>query len=100
MKLLVTRGAGFIGSNLIQYWIDKYPVDEILKDIDAIVHFAADSHVDRSISDPDPFIKTNIEGTYVLLKIALKNKIKHFHHISTDEVFGSLELGTKEKFNE
>ena len=140
MKLLVTGGAGFIGSNFIQYWIDKYPedeiinldkltyagnldnlknvesnknytfvqgdicdvnlVDKILKDIDTIVHFAADSHVDRSISDPDPFIKTNIEGTYVLLKMALKNKIKHFHHISTDEVFGSLELGTKEKFNE
>lgn len=140
MKLLVTGGAGFIGSNFIHYWIDKYPedeiinldkltyagnldnlknvesnknytfvqgdicdvnlVDKILKDIDTIVHFAADSHVDRSISDPDPFIKTNIEGTYVLLKMALKNKIKHFHHISTDEVFGSLELGTKEKFNE
>src|SRR3989338_7430155 len=140
MRMLVTGGAGFIGSNLIQYWIDKYPedeiinldkltyagnldnlksvesnknysfvqgdicdvnlVDKILKDIDTIVHFAADSHVDRSISDPDPFIKTNIEGTYVLLKMALKNKIKHFHHISTDEVFGSLELGTKEKFNE
>lgn len=140
MKILVTGGAGFIGSNFIQYWLSKYPDDEIInldkltyagnlenlknvesnknysfvqgdicdpqlvdtltQKIDTIVNFAADSHVDRSIIDPDPFIKTNIEGTYVLLKMALKNKIKHFHHISTDEVFGSLELGTKEMFNE
>ena len=70
------------------------------KNIDIIVHFAAESHVDRSIQDPSPFIKTNIEGTYILLEAALKNKIKRFHHISTDEVFGALPLNTKEKFND
>lgn len=67
---------------------------------DIVVHFAAESHVDRSIMDPAPFIKTNIEGTYVLLQAAVKNNVKRFHHISTDEVFGALELGTTQKFNE
>ncbi|GIW64118.1 MAG: dTDP-glucose 4,6-dehydratase [Patescibacteria group bacterium] len=142
MNILVTGGAGFIGSNFILYWLKKYPedkivnldkltyagnlenlksveknknyqfvkgdiidfklVDKIIKDyqIETIVHFAAESHVDRSILDPAPFIKTNVEGTYVLLEAALKNKLKRFHHISTDEVFGALPLGTKEKFNE
>ena len=140
MKLLVTGGAGFIGSNFILYWLKKYPSDKIvnldlltyagnlenLKSIeknpnyefvhgnicdgklvnsltqkaDVIVHFAAESHVDRSIVDPAPFIKTNIEGTYVLLEAALKQKLKRFHHISTDEVFGALELNSKERFNE
>ncbi len=142
MKLLVTGGAGFIGSNFILYWLKKYPNDQIVNldkltyagnlenlksveknpnykfergdicdsqfvnslirnhAIDTIVHFAAESHVDRSIMDPAPFIKTNIEGTYVLLETAVKNKIKRFHHISTDEVFGSLPLSSKEKFNE
>src|SRR3989339_896948 len=142
MKLLVTGGAGFIGSNFILYWLKKYPNDKIVNldkltyagnlenlrsieknlnyvfvhedicnsqfvnsliekyQIDTIVHFAAESHVDRSILDPAPFIKTNIEGTYVLLEAALKNKVKRFHHISSDEVFGALALGTKEKFNE
>ena len=150
MKLLVTGGAGFIGSNFILYWLKKYPQDKIVNldkltyagnlenlksveknsnyeftqgdicnlqlvnslvrrslgeggltgNVDVIVHFAAESHVDRSIMDPAPFIKTNIEGTYVLLEAALKNKIKRFHHISTDEVFGALELNSKEKFNE
>lgn len=140
MKLLVTGGAGFIGSNFILYWLKKYPQDKILnldkltyagnlenlksieknpnyefvqgdicnpqlvnsltEKIDVIVHFAAESHVDRSILDPAPFIKTNIEGTYILLEAALKNKVKKFHHVSTDEVFGALELNSKEKFND
>lgn len=144
MNILVTGGAGFIGSNFILYWLKKYPEDRIInldkltyagnlenlrdaedspnykfykgdicdgilvneiiqkENIDTIVHFAAESHVDRSILDPSPFIKTNIVGTYILLECALKNKekIKRFHHVSTDEVFGSLELDSKEKFNE
>lgn len=140
MKLLVTGGAGFIGSNFILYWLKKYPNDKIVnldkltyagnlenlkaieknssyefvqgdicdsklinlltEKVDVIVHFAAESHVDRSILDPAPFIKTNIEGTYVLLEAALRNKIKKFHHVSTDEVFGALELNSKEKFND
>jgi len=139
MKLLVTGGAGFIGSNFILYWLKKYThdriinldkltyagnlenlktveknpnytfikgditnrklVNETIKGVDVVVHFAAESHVDRSILNPTPFIKTNVEGTYVLLEAALKNKISRFHHISTDEVFGALPLNTKEKFN-
>jgi dTDP-glucose 4,6-dehydratase len=140
MKILVTGGAGFIGSNFILYWLKKYPQDKIInldkltyagnlenlravennanyqfvkgditdkslvnklmKQVDTVVHFAAESHVDRSILDPAPFVKTNIEGTYVLLEAALENKIKRFHHISTDEVFGALSLNSQEKFNE
>ena len=140
MKLLVTGGAGFIGSNFILYWLKKYPQDKIVnldkltyagnlenlksvekrlnykfiqgdicdsklvnsltQNIETIVHFAAESHVDRSILDPAPFIKTNIEGTYILLEAALKNKVKRFHHISTDEVFGALPLNSNEKFSE
>ena len=140
MKLLVTGGAGFIGSNFILYWLKRYPKDKIVnldkltyagnlnnlksienysnyefvqgdicnqklvnsitQNIDTIIHFAAESHVDRSINDPAPFIKTNIEGTYTLLEAALRNKIRRFHHISTDEVFGALPLKTKKKFNQ
>lgn len=75
-------------------------VDKIMSGIDTVVHFAAESHVDRSVLDPAIFVKTNVLGTQVLIDAALKHKIKRFHHVSTDEVFGALELDSKEKFNE
>ncbi len=141
MRLLVTGGAGFIGSNFIRYWLKKYPQDEIvnldkltyaghlsstkdfssnnknykflkgdicdskvveeaMKGVDIVVHFAAESHVDRSILGPAEFIRTNVVGTQVLLDAALKLKVKRFHHVSTDEVFGALSLDSKDKFNE
>jgi len=130
MKLLITGGCGFIGSNFIYYWLKKYQgdkivnldaltyagnvdnlkdlpnrqnyefvlgnicdpqiVDEVMKETELVVHFAAESHVDNSIVDSTPFVKTNVLGTQVLLDAALKNGKKRFHHISTDEVFGSL----------
>ncbi len=79
---------------------DKDVVDKAMQGIDTVVHFAAESHVDRSILDAAPFIKTNVEGTYVLLEAAVKHKIKRFHHISTDEVFGSLPLNSDLKFTD
>lgn len=139
--LLVTGGAGFIGSNFITYWLKKYPeskiinldaltyagnldnlrevenhpnyafiegsitnkelVDKIMDDVDIVVHFAAESHVDRSILDPGIFLQTNVFGTHVLLESALTNNIELFHHISTDEVFGTLPLDKPDiQFNE
>lgn len=79
---------------------DKRSVNGVMPNIDTVVHFAAESHVDRSISDPSIFVSTNILGTEVLLNSAIKNKVKRFHHISTDEVFGSLDLTDKSKFSE
>jgi dTDP-glucose 4,6-dehydratase len=81
---------------------DSKRVSEVIKafGITHIVNFAAESHVDRSILGPQVFINTNIVGTQVLLDAALKHGIKHFHHVSTDEVFGSLPLDSEEKFNE
>jgi dTDP-glucose 4,6-dehydratase len=140
-KLLVTGGAGFIGTNFVYYWLKKYPKDHIIvldaltyagnrqslmaidsnahfnfihgnildenlvetllikHEINTIVHFAAESHVDRSILGPDEFINTNIIGTHSLLKAAKKIWIDseisnhRFHHISTDEVYGTLNSG-------
>ena len=79
---------------------DRNSLDEIFskEKINAIIHFAAESHVDRSIHDATPFIDTNIKGTQVLLDLALKHKIEKFIHISTDEVYG--ELGLEGKFSE
>lgn len=75
-------------------------VDQAMKGVDFVVHFAAESHVDRSILNPADFVMTNIIGTQVLLDAALRHQVKRFHHISTDEVFGSLDLASQEKFSE
>jgi len=80
--------------------VDVKTVEEAMQNVDWVVHFAAESHVDRSIHDPATFIKTNIIGTQILLETALKFPVKRFHHISTDEVFGSLDVGSKKKFTE
>ncbi len=75
-------------------------VQSAMQGSDWVVHFAAESHVDRSILGPAQFVQTNVVGTQVLLDCALKAGVKRFHHISTDEVFGSLELGSQTKFDE
>ncbi|MBT7929910.1 dTDP-glucose 4,6-dehydratase [Candidatus Peregrinibacteria bacterium] len=77
-------------------------INQVIKSgqVTHIVNFAAESHVDRSISNPSVFMITNVVGTQVLLQAALKNKVKRFHHVSTDEVYGSLSLRTKDKFND
>jgi dTDP-glucose 4,6-dehydratase len=78
---------------------DRQLVDRLIKEVDIIVHFAAESHVDRSILDCQEFMRTNVIGTQILLEAARRNGLKRFHHISTDEVFG--ELGTEDgKFSE
>lgn len=137
MKLLVTGGCGFIGSNFIHQMFKKYPYVEIInldkltyagnpnnlkslpsnstynfiqgdicdyqtvnramENVDVVIHFAAESHVDRSIHDSSIFVRTNVEGTDTLLKCALANDIEKFIHVSTDEVYGSICDGS---FNE
>lgn len=79
---------------------DNPTVQKTMDGVDVVVNFAAESHVDRSILDPAPFIVTNVVGTQVLLDAAAKANIKRFHHVSTDEVYGALSLTSKEKFNE
>jgi dTDP-glucose 4,6-dehydratase len=79
---------------------DAATVKQAMEGIDTVVHFAAESHVDRSVLGPAAFVQTNVVGTLVLLEAARDAQVKRFHHISTDEVFGSLELDTPEKFSE
>jgi len=79
---------------------DRAKVSEALKGVDAVVHFAAESHVDRSIFDPSRYWQTNVHGTVTLLEEAHKLKVPRFHHISTDEVYGELPLNSKDKFTE
>jgi len=132
-KILVTGGAGFIGSNFIRYMLAKHDdvqivnldkltyagnldnlkdlegdsryrfvrgdicdegvVDGLVKEVDVVLNFAAESHVDRSIGKPDDFIKTDIFGVFVLLEASRKYGIERFVQISTDEVYGSIEKG-------
>ncbi len=79
---------------------DPEVVDQAMAGCDAVVHFAAETHVDRSIHDPFVFSRTNVIGTHVLLEAARKHNIQRFHHISTDEVFGHIPLDASWKFNE
>ncbi|MCP4688978.1 MAG: dTDP-glucose 4,6-dehydratase [Desulfobacterales bacterium] len=83
---------------------DKNHMAEVFEknDIDSVCHFAAESHVDRSIVEPDAFVQTNIMGTFNLLELARarQDRIIRFHHVSTDEVYGTLELNTEDKFTE
>ena len=133
MKVLVTGGAGFIGSNFIHYLLSQGPAYSVvnydaltyagnllnlervgshpgyrfvrgnicdgaaaraaMEGCDAVVHFAAESHVDRSISEPAPIIETNVRGTLVLLQVTRELKIPRFVHVSTDEVYGDIPPG-------
>ncbi len=78
---------------------DSKLLDEVVPGVDAIVHYAAESHNDNSISDPTPFVQTNVNGTYCLLEACRKYGVR-LHHVSTDEVYGDLELDDPNRFTE
>ncbi|MBL7065374.1 MAG: dTDP-glucose 4,6-dehydratase [Anaerolineae bacterium] len=140
-NLMVTGGAGFIGSNFARYMLEKYPDCHIVVydkltyagnldnlrdvaerfadrygfvrgdicdavmvretvhtyDVDTIINFAAESHVDRSIMDPDAFIKTDVYGTYVLLEATREFGLERYHQVSTDEVYGHVPEGASKE---
>ena len=140
MKILVTGGAGFIGSNFIRHILKKYPdykiinldkltycgnlenlkdiennpnysfvkgdicdkeiVDKLVSQVDVVVHFAAETHVDRSITDAITFIETDVIGTFTLLEAARKHNVKKFIQISTDEVYGEIREGSFKETDE